>query len=80
LENKLKNWVGKRCLLEAVCAKNDKKAALVVLLTELAEYVILTCNGNRLMLLSSGFHVSGDKFTRGLDPVIQQLEVELGPP
>jgi hypothetical protein len=62
-----------------VSIKKDKKAQLVALLTELASYVTLTCNGDRTMLLSSGFAVSGEKVEQPM-PVIQKLEVELGPP
>jgi hypothetical protein len=65
--------------VEAVCLKNDKKAELVLLLTELAEYVTLTCKGDRLKLLSSGFPISGATSTQ-IDQVIQRLEVELGAP
>ena len=64
---------------EKVSIKNDKKAALVALLTELAAYVTLTCNGDRSMLLSSGFPISGEKGEHPMS-VIQKLEVELGPP
>jgi hypothetical protein len=65
--------------VEAVCLKNDKKAELILLLTELAEYVTLTCKGDRLKLLSSGFPISGATSTQ-IDQVVQQLEVELGAP
>lgn len=63
----------------AVCLKNDKKAELISLLTEVAEYVTLTCKGDRLKLLSSGFPISGARVTQ-IDQVIQQLEVEIGAP
>ena len=35
--------------------KNEKRAALVALLRQLASYVQVTCNGNLAVLLSSGF-------------------------
>jgi hypothetical protein len=65
--------------IEAVNLKNEQKAFIISYLTELAEYVTLICNGDRGMLLSSGFLISGDK-TYQPDPEIKQLEVELGPP
>jgi hypothetical protein len=65
--------------IEAVNLKNENKARFIVLLTILAAYVTEKCKGDRGMLLSSGFPISGDKSNR-VDPVIQQLEVELGPP
>jgi hypothetical protein len=65
--------------MEFVCFKNNKKADLIALLTELDEYVTTTCKENRLMLLSSGFAISGDRSDQPA-PVIQQLEAELGPP
>lgn len=65
--------------IEAVNFKNETKARLIVLLTIVAAYVTEKCKGNRGMLLSSGFPVSGDKLNRD-ELVIQQLEVELGPP
>ena len=65
--------------VEAVCLKNNKKAELILLLTELAEYVTFTCKGDRLKLLSSGFPISGATSTQ-IDQVISQLEVELATP
>lgn len=65
--------------IEAVNLKNDYKARLIVLLAILAAYVTEKSQGNRGMLLSSGFAISGDKTNR-TEPVLQQLEVELGPP
>lgn len=63
----------------AICLKNDKKAELIALLTELAEYVTSKSQGNRLMLLSSGFPISGARNTQ-IDQVIQKFEVEIGAP
>jgi hypothetical protein len=65
--------------MEAVALKNNKKAELIALLTELATYVSVTCKGDRLKLLSSGFFISGGSGNEP-DPVITQLEVELGAP
>ena len=65
--------------MEMVAIKNNKRAALIVLLTELADYVTLTCNGDRALLLSSGFEISGEKSDQP-QAVIEKLEVELGPP
>jgi hypothetical protein len=65
--------------VEAVQLKNNLKEELVGLLTELAAYVTLKCKGDRLMLLSSGFPISGASSTQ-LDQVIQELEVEIKTP
>ena len=65
---------------KAVIAYRDKiKKEMLELLTILAAYVTEKSKGDRGMLLSSGFLISGDKSYRA-EPVIQQLEVELGPP
>jgi hypothetical protein len=65
--------------IEVINLKNEQKALLISFLTELAQYVTLTCKEDRGKLLSSGFPVSGDKSYQA-EPEIQQLEVELGPP
>lgn len=65
--------------IEAVNEKNAYKARFIVLLIILAAYVKEKCKGDRGMLLSSGFAISGDKLNRA-EPVIQQLEVALGAP
>jgi hypothetical protein len=65
--------------IEDVALKNSKKAELVALLAELAAYVTLTSNGNRLKILSSGFFISGGNGNEPA-PVITQLEVMLGAP
>ncbi|WP_242696403.1 hypothetical protein [Longitalea luteola] len=46
---------------EMVAVKKAKKAAVVALLTEMAEYITLTCKGDEAMLLSSGFEISGQQ-------------------
>lgn len=63
--------------VEAVALKNKLKAKVIALLTVLAEYVTVTCKGDRLNLLSSGFPISGASSTR-IDQVISPLEVEIG--
>src|SRR5688572_11933765 len=65
--------------VEAVQLKNNLKEELVGLLAELAAYVTLKCKGDRLMLLSSGFPVSGATSTQ-VEQVIQELEVEISAP
>jgi hypothetical protein len=61
-------------------AKNDKRAALIKVLDELAEYITTTCKGDKTMLLSSGFNIIGLKDeSQGLSP-IDKLEVDLGIP
>lgn len=65
--------------VEAVQLKNDLKDELVALLTELADYVTLKCKGDRLMLLSSGFPISGATSTQ-VEQVIEKLDVDLGAP
>jgi hypothetical protein len=64
---------------EMVAIKRAKKMAVVTLLTELASYVSLTCNGDEALLLNSGFEISG-QYREQQVPVIQKLVVELGPP
>jgi hypothetical protein len=63
--------------VEAVALKNKLKAQVIALLVEVAEYVTLTCKGDRLKLLSSGFPISGATSTQ-VDQVIGALEVILG--
>jgi len=62
-----------------VSIKNDKKAIMVALLLELAEYVTATCNGNRTMILSSGFDVINER-TGSPVPSIEKLEVKSDEP
>ena len=63
----------------AVSIKKDMKARIVGLLTELDDYVTAKSNGNRTMLLTSGFYLSGEK-REVVAPTIAKLDVELGPP
>jgi hypothetical protein len=61
-------------------AKNDKKAVLIRLLDELADYVNSKSNGDKTMLLSSGFDIVGIKSgAQSLAP-IENLVVEIGAP
>jgi hypothetical protein len=64
---------------EMVSIKNDKKAQLVGLLSILAEYVTNTCNGDKSMLLSSGFELTRAKGERPLTPV-SSLQVTIDKP
>jgi len=65
--------------IEVVALKNKLKADVIALLAVLAEYVTLTCKGDRLKLLSSGFPISGATSTQ-IDQVIGTLEVIIGAP
>jgi hypothetical protein len=62
-----------------VSIKKDLKVKMVALLTELDAYVTAKCNGDRTMLISSGFYISGEK-GEAVEPTISKLDVELGPP
>ena len=65
--------------IEVVAGKKAKKLLLASLLTEVANYVTITCKGHRGMLLSSGFPIAGEHNYKA-EPVIEELQVELGPP
>lgn len=59
--------------------KNDKRAALVVLLRNLANYVQVTCNGDLTVLLSSGFPIQKPQRSPiGVLPAPVNLAVSLG--
>jgi hypothetical protein len=62
-----------------VSIKKDRKEELIAKLIKLGAYVTLTCKGDRTMLLSSGFPISGEKSEQPM-AVIQKLEVEIGSP
>jgi hypothetical protein len=64
---------------EWVAIKNNKKALILALLEELAEYVIATCKDDRALILSSGFDVT-DEQTGSAKPSIEKLEVVLSGP
>ena len=60
-------------------AKNDRKAELIRMLEKWDDYVTTVSNGDKTMLLSSGFDIVGLKNqSQELFP-IEQLEVEIGP-
>jgi hypothetical protein len=62
-----------------VSIKNDKKAIVLALLQELAEYVTVTCNGDRTLILSSGFDATNANSSgSNLPPSAELVEVELG--
>ena len=63
-----------------VSAKNDKKAALIDVLSQLAGYIEATSEGDKTKLLSSGFDITGQKNDSGVLPPITQFTVEIGPP
>jgi hypothetical protein len=62
---------------EMVAIKNQFKGEIMALLEELAEYVELICNGNRAMMLGSGFDVTEEQ-TTSKTVSIELIEVELG--
>lgn len=61
-----------------VSIKNDKKAIALNLLQQLADYVTTTANGDRTLILESGFDVTGENKRLTPPPSIEKLEVELG--
>ena len=64
---------------EWVAIKNNKKALILALLEELAEYVIATCKDDRALILSSGFDVTDEQSGRAVT-AIEALDVVLGAP
>jgi hypothetical protein len=62
-----------------VSIKNDKKAAALDLLQQLADFVTAISKGDRTMILESGFEVSSEGRASSPPPSIGELEVELGP-
>jgi hypothetical protein len=63
----------------AVSLKKDLKTRIIGLITVLDAYVTRKCNGDRTLLLTSGFYISGEK-GEAAEPTIGKLDVELGPP
>jgi hypothetical protein len=61
-----------------VSIKNDKKAIVLDLLQQLADYVNVKSKGDRTMILSSGFYATSDDSGNNEPPSIGSLEVELG--
>ena len=64
---------------EWVAIKGNKKVRILALLEELAQHVIVTCKGDRALILSSGFDVTDEQTSRPA-PAIETLNVELGAP
>ena len=62
---------------EMVSVKNDKKAIMLALLEQLAQYVIAICKDDRTLILSSGFDVT-DELSSTPKPSIETVQVELG--
>ena len=62
----------------AISLKKDLKVKAIGLMSELDAWVTEKCKGDRTMLLTSGFYISGEKNKVVPEPVITQLEVELG--
>jgi hypothetical protein len=54
---------------EKAAIKRAKKAVIVGLVMELGDYVTATCQGNKAMLLSSGFALRRDKHDTGLGDI-----------
>jgi hypothetical protein len=61
-----------------VAVKDNHQAILLQMLTELAYYVTHICKGDKALLLSSGFDISGDKVKSQKAP--PKLQAELGLP
>lgn len=63
-----------------VSIKNDQKAKVLSLLAIIADYVTVTCKGDRTMLLTSGFDVTDENGSGNLIAplAIEKLVVELG--
>lgn len=62
----------------AVSLKKDLKGKVIGYMTEIDAWVTEKCKGDRTMLLSSGFYISGEKGKVVPEPIIADLEVELG--
>jgi hypothetical protein len=77
LQDALANAKGRDITMVSI--KNDKKATVLNLLQEVANYVTAKSKGDRTLILTSGFEVSSETTNRNLPPVIEKLEVELGP-
>lgn len=70
----LKNAAGRDTKLVSI--KNDKRAVLRALLSQLAEYVNSVANGDRTMLLSSGFTLARVNGEPGNLKPIDKLEID----
>ncbi|AEV98200.1 hypothetical protein A4D02_35225 [Niastella koreensis] len=66
---------------QMVSIKNDKKAIVLAYLQELSDYVTVTCNNDRTLILGSGFDATNEIIGSSYPtPSIEILEVELGAP
>jgi hypothetical protein len=64
---------------QMVSIKNDKKANMLVKLQELCNYVTVTCNNDKSLILSSGFDATNaTSADSNLPPSVETLEVVLG--
>jgi hypothetical protein len=63
-----------------VAIKNKLKAEVLDLMQVLADYVTTASNGNRTIMLSSGFNVSSENGSGKQKPTIELLEVDLKVP
>jgi hypothetical protein len=64
---------------EMVALKNKKKVIILELLEKLATYVMVTCNNDPALLLSSGFDITAE-LRSAPKPAIEILDVELSAP
>lgn len=64
---------------ESVAIKNNKKAIVLALLAQLAQYIIETSKGDRALILSSGFEAADEQNGKE-KPSIESLDVILGAP
>jgi hypothetical protein len=63
-----------------VAFKNKKKVIVLNLLQELVSYVTEVSNGDKAIILSSGFNASKEPRKTWIPPAIGKLEVKLGGP
>lgn len=56
--------------------RKAKRAEVIALLSELVEYVTLTCNGDPAKLVSSGFELNKARGTKAMSP-IKELKVTI---
>lgn len=65
---------------EKVAIKNNKKDIVIALLQELVDYVTAISNGDKAIMLSSGFDVCEDNGGKSVLAKIEILEVEIDLP
>lgn len=63
-----------------VAIKDQKKELVLNLLQELVTYVTEVSDGDRIVILSSGFEPTQERRKTWISPVIEKLEVMLGGP